>query len=379
MRSKPIVVAGGAGYIGSHFCHVAAERGFSPIVVDSIGPCTERVAAYRRSAAGRFQLEVCDIGDEARVGRLLARHRPVAAVCFAALIDVAQSVADPGLYWDYNYLRPMRFFRALAAGGVRHLVFSSTAAVYGSASGAAELAEDDPLDPASPYGLTKLACELMLQGASGCHRLAPDVRFDGARGRLAAAAVGSGLAAGAFAGLSSLALRYFNAAGAHPAAGLGEVHDPETHLIPRALAAALAPSERGRAHHQRRRLPHRRWHLRARLCARPGSGRGPCRGHRVPARRRSERRRQPGQRIGLQHPPGRLRHRAGDRAAGRRADRPAPRRRSRAPRRRHRQGGAGCWAGARAAIWTRSSPPPPSSTAATASLDPAPASSKSWS
>jgi len=240
MASKPIIVAGGAGYIGSHFCHLAAERGFSPVIVDGIGPCTERVATYRRSAGTRFQLEVCDIGDEERVGRLLSRHRPVAVVCFAALIDVAQSIASPGLYWDHNYLRPMRFFRAVAASGVRHLVFSSTAAVYGSASGTATLAEDARLDPANPYGLTKLACELMLQGATVCHGLAPDLRFDGPQVEWPPLPSCSRSLTGAFAGLSSLALRYFNAAGAHPAAGLGEVHDPETHLIPRTLAAALA-------------------------------------------------------------------------------------------------------------------------------------------
>jgi UDP-glucose 4-epimerase len=241
MASKPIIVAGGAGYIGSHFCHVAAERGFSPVVVDSIGPGTDRVAAYRRSAASRFQLEICDIGDEARIAELLQRHRPVAAVCFAALIDVGQSMAEPALYWDCNCLRPMRFFRALAAGGVRRLVFSSTAAVYGNASAAAKLYEGDPLDPASPYGLAKLACELMLQGSTACHRLAPDLRFDGLEEAWPPLRSLSAAMTPAFDDLSSLALRYFNAAGAHPSAGLGEVHEPETHLIPRALAAALAP------------------------------------------------------------------------------------------------------------------------------------------
>jgi len=245
MRKRAIIVAGGAGYIGSHFCHVAAERGFAPIVVDSIGPCTERVAAYRRAAGSRHQLEVCDIADETRIAELLAAHRPVAAVCFAALIDVAESVARPGLYWDRNYVRTMRFFRALVAGGVRHLVFSSTAAVYAGTSGTAALAEDGPLDPASPYGLTKLACELMLQGASDCHRLAPGVRFDAPEVDWPPGPSASRFAAGAFAGLSSLALRYFNAAGAHPAAGLGEVHEPETHLIPRALATALSPPRGG--------------------------------------------------------------------------------------------------------------------------------------
>ncbi len=246
MRKRPIIVAGGAGYIGSHFCHVAAERGFEPIVVDSIGPCSERVAVYRRAAARRHRLEVCDIAD-ARIGELLAECRPLAAVCFAALIDVAESVARPDLYWDRNYLRPMRFFRALAAGGVRHLVFSSTAAVYAGASGTAALAEAGPLDPASPYGLTKLACELMLQGAGECHRLAPGMRLDVPEVDWPPRPSTSDLAAGVFPGLSSLALRYFNASGAHPAADLGEVHEPETHLIPRALAAALAPQRSGAA------------------------------------------------------------------------------------------------------------------------------------
>ncbi len=245
MRNRPIIVAGGAGYIGSHFCHVAAERGFTPIVVDSIYPCSERVAAYRHAAARRHRLEITDIADEARIAELLAQYRPLAAVCFAALIEVAESVARPDLYWDRNYVRPMRFFRALAAGGVRHLVFSSTAAVYAGAAERAALAEDGQLDPASPYGLTKLACELMLQGAGESHRLAPRVRFDAPDVDWPPRPSASGHASGAFPGLTSLALRYFNASGAHPAADLGEVHDPETHLIPRALGAALAPQPRG--------------------------------------------------------------------------------------------------------------------------------------
>jgi len=227
-----IVVAGGAGYIGSHFCHVAAERGFSPVVVDRIGPSTDRVEAYRRGAGQRFPLEICDIGDETRIGELIARHRPVAAVCFAALIEVGESVANPGLYWDNNYLRAGRFFRSLAAGGVRHIVFSSTAAVYSSATDTKCLAEGHRLDPANPYGLTKLACELTLQGASASHNVAPGVQLD------------HGLAARP-PPPSSLIFRYFNAAGAHPAEGLGEVHDPESHLVPRAIAAVQQSARTG--------------------------------------------------------------------------------------------------------------------------------------
>ena len=171
MSKRAILVAGGAGYIGSHFCHVAARRGFSPVVVDRIEPSTERVAAYRRSIARHFPLEVCDIADEAHIARLIEQHAPVAAVCFAALIEVGESVANPPLFWDNNYARAMRFFRTLTRGGIRHLVFSSTAAVYDSTTGAKLLAESDQLVPASPYGLTKLACELALQGASASHNV----------------------------------------------------------------------------------------------------------------------------------------------------------------------------------------------------------------
>jgi UDP-arabinose 4-epimerase len=200
------------------------------------------VEAYRRGVGRQFPLEICDIRDEVRVGELIARHRPVAAVCFAALIEVAESVANPGLYWDNNYLRAARFFRALAAGGVPHLVFSSTAAVYGSAGGTTGLAEDHRLDPASPYGLTKLSCELTLQGASASHNIAPSVQLDHRLADWPPAASITAFGPAAFAPPSSLIFRYFNAAGALPAVGFGEVHDPESHLIPRAIAAAQQPA-----------------------------------------------------------------------------------------------------------------------------------------
>ncbi len=238
VSKSTILVAGGAGYIGSHFCHVAARRGFFPVVLDRIGPSTERVAAYRRSVDRHFPVEVCDISDEARVASIIERHTPVAAVCFAALIEVGQSVADPPLYWDNNYVSAMRFFRTLAKGGIHHLVFSSTAAVYNSTTGAKSLAEGHRLAPASPYGLTKLACELALQGSSASHKVAQEVRF----GPLSVdwPPLPSLPAAPApYAPPSSLIMRYFNAAGADPAAGLGEVHEPETHLIPNALRAVL--------------------------------------------------------------------------------------------------------------------------------------------
>jgi UDP-glucose 4-epimerase len=244
VATNAILVAGGAGYIGSHFCHVARQRGFSPIVVDRIGPSTEPVAAYRRAIGRQFPLEICDIADEEQVDRLIARHTPVAAVCFAALIEVAESVAEPDRYWDNNYVRPMRFFRAMTRGGVRHLVFSSTAAVYDARAGFHALPETHQLAPASPYGLAKLACELMLQGSSPSHRVASDVRFVNQHPDFPAPRL-SGAAPADFVPPSNLILRYFNAAGADPAAGLGEVHEPESHLIPNALAAVLGSTRAG--------------------------------------------------------------------------------------------------------------------------------------
>jgi UDP-glucose 4-epimerase len=245
--TKTILVAGGAGYIGSHFCHVATRRGFSPVVIDRIGPATDRVAAYRRAIGRHFPLETCDIGDEQRIADLIEHHAPVAAVCFAALIEVGQSVIDPALYWDNNYVRAMRFFRALAAGGVSNLVFSSTAAVYDATTGAQGLAEGDRLGPASPYGLTKLACELALQGAGASHSVAPGVRFDSLPVAWPPLPVLPGATRSASVPPSSLILRYFNAAGADPAADLGEVHEPETHLIPNAIAAVLRAGQAGAA------------------------------------------------------------------------------------------------------------------------------------
>jgi UDP-glucose 4-epimerase len=238
VSNSTILVAGGAGYIGSHFCHVAARRGFSPVVIDRIEPSTERVAAYRRAIGRQFPLEACDISDEARVARFIDRHKPVAAVCFAALIEVGESVANPPLFWDNNYVRAMRFFRTLAAGGIHHLVFSSTAAVYDSTTGAKLLTEGHRLAPASPYGLTKLACELTLQGSSPSLNVAPEVRFGPlAVGWPALPTLPADPAS--YAPSSSLIMRYFNAAGADPTADLGEVHEPESHLIPNALRAVL--------------------------------------------------------------------------------------------------------------------------------------------
>ena len=171
--SKTLLVAGGAGYIGSHVCHVAAQHGFAPVVVDRIEPAEGALEAYRLGISRAFPLEICDIADEQRIREVIARYKPCAAICLAALIDVEQSTREPALYWEHNYIKFGRFLSTLVGAGIRHLVFSSTAAVYGAHSGARLLSENDPLAPAHPYGQSKLACELLLQGTSANHVVAP--------------------------------------------------------------------------------------------------------------------------------------------------------------------------------------------------------------
>ncbi len=223
-----ILVAGGAGYIGSHFCWLAKQQGFNPVIIDRIVPSSGMVAAYRRSVVMDYPHELCDIADSGHVRKLIAKYKPKAAVSFAGLIDVAESMIRPSLYWEHNFNRAIAFFETLLENDVRHLVFSSSAAVYLSSN--APLAEDALLQPANPYGLSKLAVELALQGSSDHHRLTRNISFNGRPLPTMAR----------FGALSSVILRYFNAGGGLPAHDLGEMHDPENHLIPRAVQAAAA-------------------------------------------------------------------------------------------------------------------------------------------
>ncbi len=219
MAKPAILVAGGAGYIGSHFCRAAQDAGFAPVVVDRLSSASPRVETFRRSTAKGLTLEVADIGDTQAIEAIIAEHKPVAAVCFAALIEVAESIAQPEVYWENNFTKAARFFGALEKNGVKKLVFSSTAAVYGVHD--KPLKESDPLSPINPYGITKLGCEAMLQGHAGNH----EEILKRAKGKLERF------------NLNSVIFRYFNAAGA--AYGLGEMHEPETHLIPNAIFAAF--------------------------------------------------------------------------------------------------------------------------------------------
>ena len=196
-----LLVTGGAGYIGSVVARRLVESGHTVTLIDDL-------SKGHREAAGECELVVGDIGDSRLVSELLAGRRIEAVIHLAASSLVGESVQDPSLYYRNNLVRSLALLDVLLERGVGRLVFSSTAAVYGEPI-ALPIDESHPTRPTNPYGETKLALETALRWYHAAH------------------------------GLSSVALRYFNAAGATPDGTLGEVHDPETHLVPNVLRAAL--------------------------------------------------------------------------------------------------------------------------------------------
>jgi UDP-glucose-4-epimerase GalE len=199
-----VLVTGGAGYIGAHTAKALAERGHSPVIFDNLSAGFVEAVRWGPFVEG-------DIRDEGAVLAALAQHKVGAVIHFAGLIEVGRSVAEPGLFWDVNVTGTAALLRAMRSASVDRLVFSSSAAVYGQEGrGPLEaIAEAAGKDPTSPYGDTKLAGERMIAAHCRAH------------------------------GMTAVALRYFNAAGADPSGLIGEAHEPETHLIPLAMAAGL--------------------------------------------------------------------------------------------------------------------------------------------
>lgn len=197
-----ILVTGGAGFVGSHFVWVARESGRAVVVLDDLsgGPAPK--------LPPDVPLLVGDVGDRAFVRGALLEHRVTAIAHFAGKIQVGESVQKPEVYFDVNLIRGLDLLEAAREAGVVHFLFSSTAAVYGVPT-ETPISEKAPCAPVNPYGATKLALEHALKAYEDAHRF-----------RWAA-------------------LRYFNAAGARPDGTLRESHEPETHLIPLVIDAAL--------------------------------------------------------------------------------------------------------------------------------------------
>jgi UDP-glucose-4-epimerase GalE len=198
-----VLVTGGAGYIGSHACKALARAGYRVVVLDNLG-------AGHRWAVKWGDLVVADIADRdavAAVENALQRYGIFAVMHFAAFLDVGESVRAPAKYYRNNVTGALNVLEAMAAAGVKRFVFSSTCATYGEPI-ETPIEESHPQRPINSYGESKLAVERALP------------HFERAYG------------------IHSIALRYFNAAGADPEGEIGEDHAPEIHVIPRALEAA---------------------------------------------------------------------------------------------------------------------------------------------
>jgi UDP-glucose 4-epimerase len=196
-----ILVAGGAGYIGAHTCLDLFSKGLKPVVYDNLSNGHAEFVKWG-------PLEIGDIRDRNRLDEVLRKYRPAAIVHFAAAIEVAESVRDPGGYYENNVAGTITLLRAAQAAGIDKIVFSSTCATYGIPS-SIPMNEAHAQSPINPYGRSKLIVEQILKDLD---------RYQGFR---------------------SVILRYFNAAGADPEGRIGEWHSPETHAIPIAIETAL--------------------------------------------------------------------------------------------------------------------------------------------
>lgn len=199
MNKLNVLVTGGAGYIGSHMVKMLGQHGCDVTVVDNLSTGHKDAVTYGDFVEG-------NIGDRQLLASILDRHFDV-VLHFAACSEVAESIEHPGKYFDNNVVNTLHLLDTMLARGVKRLVFSSSAAVYGDPV-ATLMNESHRLQPVNPYGRSKLMIEQVLTDYDRAY------------------------------GLKSVSLRYFNAAGADPDGDLGERHEPETHLIPLVLRAA---------------------------------------------------------------------------------------------------------------------------------------------
>jgi UDP-glucose 4-epimerase len=198
-----VLLTGGAGYIGSHANKLLTSKGHETVVADNLG-------RGHREAVRWGRLAEVDLLDEAGLDKLFAEEKFDAVMHFAALIFVGESVSHPDQYYRNNVQGSLNLLRAMRKHEVGRIIFSSTAAVYGTPE-TSPLPEDHTLGPINPYGWSKLMIEQSIRDFCAAY------------------------------GMKSVIFRYFNAAGADPACETGERHDPENHLIPLVLKAVHNP------------------------------------------------------------------------------------------------------------------------------------------
>ena len=202
-----VLVCGGAGYIGSHTVYELIERGHSVVVVDSL------IKGHKAAVHNDAKFYLGDIRDEDFMDKVFKENNIDAVIDFAAFSLVGESVNEPFKYYENNVYGTLKLLEAMERAGVKKIVFSSTAATYGEPENDI-IVESDKTIPTNPYGETKLTVEKMLKWADNAY------------------------------GIKFVALRYFNAAGAHISGKIGEDHSPETHLIPIILQTALGQREK---------------------------------------------------------------------------------------------------------------------------------------
>ena len=206
-EKKSVLVAGGAGYIGSQVVLDLKEAGYHPVIVDNF-------VAGNRDIASTLGVPVFEgaLDDRSFVRSVLKETKPVAVMHFAAFAYVGESVLDPQKYYANNVVTTLALLEMMREARVNKFIFSSTCATYGTPE-RLPITEETPQNPINPYGFTKLAVERILRDF--------DVAY----------------------GMKSVVFRYFNASGAHPSGCIGERHDPESHLIPLAMYAAMGRGE----------------------------------------------------------------------------------------------------------------------------------------
>lgn len=204
MSGETVLVTGGAGYVGGHTCKQLAAHGYLPVVYDNLSRGHAEFVKWG-------PLERGDVRDLERLSSVMRTHRPAVVLHFAALAYVGESFAQPQHYYGINVGGTATVLDAMRLAACRHLVFSSSCASYGLPQRPLIL-ESDAAAPLSPYGASKLVAERVIAECAAAH------------------------------GFHWIALRYFNAAGADPDLEIGEWHEPEPHVLPRLIGAALGPA-----------------------------------------------------------------------------------------------------------------------------------------